>query len=54
MSDPPADPAQGTSDEQKCPVCKHVIEEGEIVVYRHGDLIHVDCWEDRAHRLFLR
>ena len=32
-----------------CPVCSKPIDEGSVVVYRHGELIHMECWESRAH-----
>jgi len=31
----------------KCPVCLDSIMDGEVVVFDHGDLIHVDCRRER-------
>jgi hypothetical protein len=31
-----------------CPFCNGEIEEEAVVVYRHGELIYMRCWEGRA------
>src|SRR5262245_42291763 len=30
-----------------CPICLETITDGEVVIFDHGDLIHVDCRHDR-------
>ena len=31
----------------KCPVCNETVVDGEVVIFDHGDLIHVDCRQAR-------
>jgi hypothetical protein len=31
----------------KCPVCSERVVSGEVVIFDHGDLVHVDCRHSR-------
>ena len=44
--------ARPAREEKKteCPVCWEAIRQGEVVVFDHGDLVHVRCWEDRVSK----
>jgi hypothetical protein len=34
----------------ECPVCNQQIKDGEVVVFLHGDLLHIKCWQDTGQK----
>jgi hypothetical protein len=35
-------------EQSTCPVCGRIVDDGDVVVFDHGDLIHAGC--DRVRR----
>ncbi len=38
--------AEAPDPQPKCPVCEVTIVDGDIVVFEHGGLVHLDCYWD--------
>jgi hypothetical protein len=39
--------AKAGQSQPKCTVCAETIAGGEVVIFNHGELVHVDCHRDR-------